>query len=238
MSWRGLSVVGGRLRYRPKSLWWRRSTLRFEPEAVAVVPRSGPTTLLPWETSGTGWQLVGVYASRANRAGIEIRLAPARLVDVWHPVYGSHSVWLPSTWSTPPIEELPALTDFLTATPAARPSLADGARLDALLAALATRSWQKPAPPGEPLAGDGLDLHVAIGRALDGMEWRRYRGRPVRGEGRPDQALVAERARARLTRAVSGRTSDEELAAAVRRHVGIGEWPFDVLLPAPPVPST
>jgi hypothetical protein len=142
----------------------------------------------------------------------------------------SSSVWLPSTWSAPPIYELPALTEYLKATPAARPGLAMPDRLERLLAELATKEWCKPRPPHEPLLGDPLDIFVAVRRALDLVRWRRIGGLPVRNEPVPDAGYVAQRARALLAPGVSARVDDSKLEEAVDRHIAVAAWPFDVLV--------
>lgn len=227
--WRGLAVLCNRLTYKPPSLWWRRPTLRFEPEGLAIVSRHGSTEVLAWELGRTGWRLSGVMASRANRAGIQISELPA-VSDVWHPVYATRDTWLPSTWTVPPLEELPALTEFLVTTPSAHGHLADDARLEALVAELAGRAWQRPSPPGEPLLGDRLDIYVAVQRTLDATGWRRIQGRPVRGEVKPGRAEVSQRARQILAPGVTGRVSDAALDTAVRRHLDVAPWPFDVLI--------
>jgi hypothetical protein len=227
--WRGLAVLSNRLTYKPPSLWWRRPTVRFEPEGLAIVGRQGSIEVLAWDRGGTGWRLSGVMAGRTNRAGIRISVLPA-VSDVWHPVYASRDTWLPSTWTMPPLDELPALTEFLVTTPSARGHLGDGGRLEALVAELASRAWQRPSPPGEPLLGDRLDIYVAVQRTLDAMGWRRIQGRPVRGEVKPATAEVSQRARQILAPGVMERVSDGALDTAVRRHLDVAPWPFDVLI--------
>jgi hypothetical protein len=228
--WRGLSVVRGRLQYQPPSLWWRRPVLRLEPNGLAVVSRRGLTELLGWDSPGNKWRLVGVHGSRANRAGIRVSILPVA-GGVWDQSFRTRDVWLPSSWSMPPLEELPALTSYLVATPEARPSLVDAARLGALIAEFKSRVWATPRPPSEPMLGDRLDMYVAVERALHDSQWRRFGGRPVRGERYPDAAAIGQQARVRLDRRVSERITDEALRSVVDRHIHIGAWPFDVLVP-------
>lgn len=138
-------------------------------------------------------------------------------------------VWLPSTWSAPPIHEVPALVSYLGATPDARSSLTDTDRLQRLLDDLRAREWRRPGPPGAPLLGDRLDVYVAVSRALDEVPWRRFGGRPVRGEPTPTAKAIAGAARGLLAPAVSRRIGDDQLLAAARRHLDVAPWPFDVL---------
>jgi hypothetical protein len=171
--------------------------------------------------------MTGVFGSRANRAGIRVSATTHVTTPDIDP--SSSSVWLPSTWSAPPIYELPALTEYLKATPAARSGLAMPDRLERLLAELATKEWCKPRPPHEPLLGDTLDIFVAVRRALDLAQWRRFGGLPVRDEPVPDPGDVAQRARALLAPGVSAHVDDSRLAEAVHGHLAIAAWPFDVL---------
>jgi hypothetical protein len=129
--------------------------------------------------------------------------------------------------------ELPALFKYLIATPAARVGLSDTLRLEALVNEFASRSWQRPAPPTEPMLGDRLDVYVAVNRALDQVGWRRFLGRAVRGEMVPDAQTVAERARATLLPGVAERVHDDKLISEVERFLHSAAWPFDVLVHSP-----
>lgn len=130
------------------------------------------------------------------------------------------------------MEELPALVEFLIDTPTARPGLADRARVQRLVRELASKTWRAPHVALEPMAGDRLDVHIAVERALDEVGWRRYYGRPVRGDV-PDACQVSARARRLLLRTVAERVTEAELTKRVERHLRVGPWPFDVLLPLP-----
>jgi hypothetical protein len=196
---------------------------------LAIVARDGGTEVLSWETGRKAWRLHGVYASRANRAGIRVVILPTDS-DLWDPTFATRDVWLPSSWRNPPLEELPALVDYLTDTPAARSGLATRGYLEQLLVALADKDWRRPHPPNEPLLGDRLDVYVAINRALAQAHWRRFGLRPVRGEWTPQAQDIAQRARGLLLRGVSERVRDEELVTQVDRFLNTGRWPFDVLL--------
>ena len=226
--WRGLALTRDRLRYRPPSLWWWRPTLSFEPEGLVVEPNSGEPEMLSWNDSSDQWSLTGRIGSRSNRAGILLR--GTKHVATPTIAQTSPSVWMPSTWSTPPIHELPALTEYLRATQEARSALAMPDRIERVLAELATKEWCRPRPPHEPLLGDPFDVFVAVRRALDSAQWRRFGGRPVRDEPVPDPDYVVERARVLLAPGVSARVDDSELEAAAHRHLAIGAWPFDVLV--------
>jgi hypothetical protein len=131
----------------------------------------------------------------------------------------------------PPIHELPALIEYLKATPEARAALAMPDRVERLLAEFAMKEWCRPSPPGEPLLGDGLDIFVAVRRALDLAQWRRFGALPVRNEPVPDADDIAQRARALFAPGVSARVDDKTLRRAIQRHLATAAWPFDVLLP-------
>lgn len=227
--WRGLSAASGQLTYRPPSIWWRRPTLLFSPEGLLIVPRTGDRETLAWTAGRASWRVVGEQATRVNRAGIRVSVLPAQH-DLWHPDYSSRDVWLPSTWSIPPLEELPSLVEFLIDTPDARPGLADRDRVQQLVRELAGKTWRVPHVALAPVAGDRLDVHIAVERALEELQWRRYCGRPVRGIV-PDALEVSARARRLLLPAVADRITDAELTKRVERHLRVGPWPFDVLLP-------
>lgn len=128
--WRGLEVLGERLCYKKPSRWWRRPTLGFEPDGLVIVGRNGSVEVLAWERGGTEWRLSGVAQSRVNRAGIQISVPPP-VSDVWHPAFATRDTWLPSTLTIPPLEELPALTQFLVTTPPARAHLGNNTRVEA-----------------------------------------------------------------------------------------------------------
>lgn len=226
--WRGLSVEAGRLHYRPPSLRWRRPTLRFEPDGLAVVARNGDIELLPWSAGHKAWRLVAQYPTRSSRGGIRVLILPAQN-DPWNPSYRTRDVWLPSTWTAAPLDELPALVHYLIDTPAAREGLAITQRLGILVHELANRGWERPPGPEAPLLGDRLDVFVAVDRVLKDLKWRRFGRRPVRGEPAPDAQAVASDARTRLLRGVSQRVSDTDLLDQASRHLAVGRWPFDVL---------
>jgi hypothetical protein len=223
--WRGLVLEQDRLRYQPRSLWWRRPTLRFEPHGLIVQPRSGEPEVFPWDGESKQWTLTGRPGSRLERSSIVVsgttRATP-----------GSSEVRLPgSLWSGgTPLLELPALTEYLRSTPEARSALALPERIERLLGELATNVWVVPRPPHEPLLGDPLDIHVAVSRAIDSAQWRRLGGRPVRNEPAPRPDDITRRARSLLSPGASARIDDEELTAAVERHLGVAAWPFDVLV--------
>jgi hypothetical protein len=223
--WRGLVLEQDRLRYRPRSLWWRRPTLHFEPHGLIVQPRSGEPEVFPWDGESKRWTLTGHPGSRFERPSIVVsgttRATP-----------GSSKVRLPaSLWSGgAPVLELPALTDYLRATPEARSALARPQRIAQLLGELATNVWLVPAPPHEPLFGDPLDIYVAVCREIDSAQWRRFCGRPVRNEPAPCPDDIASQARSMLSPGVSARVDDETLTTAVARHLAIAVWPFDVLV--------
>jgi len=209
-------------------VWWR-PTLWLEPDRATMRSRKGVVVAdLSWEGFGSTWQLGPVFASRVNRAAILLALPP---LDV-APAPGARRTQflMPSTWSTPPLWELPALAEYLSAMPAARPGLADPVRASALLAALASKEWKRPAPVGRPLLGDKLDMFVAVERSLNDFGWHRIGGRPVRGEPRPAVADVVERARLLMLPGVAARVTDAQLVAMVEHHYTTATWPFDTLL--------
>jgi hypothetical protein len=221
--WRGLVLEQDRLRYRPRSLS-RRPTLQFEPHGLIVQPRSGEPEVFPWDGESTQWTLTGRPGSRLERPSIVVsgttRATP-----------GSSEVRLPgSLWSGTPLLELPALTEYLRSTPDARSALALPERIERLLGELATNVWLVPRPPHEPMLGDPLDIHVAVSRAIDSAQWRRFGGRPVRNEPAPSPDDITRHARSLLSPGVSARVDDEKLTAAVERHLAIAVWPFDVLV--------
>lgn len=225
-TWRGLTVDERGLRYRPPGWLKWRPMLRFGPDGLAVVRRSGEATVFVWDGSPGEWRLFGVQGSRANRAGIRLAVGPKR-----GPFEsGPNDVWLPSTWSTPPLQEMPALADFLAATPDARSGLGDIDRVTRLVSELSGREWRRPGPPTEPFMGDPLDLYVAVFRALSASNWRRFWGRPVRGEPRPELGATADRAWSLLARAVTERVTREDVEKTVQRHLDVAPWPFDVLV--------
>jgi hypothetical protein len=211
-------------------LWWWRPTLHFEPDGLIIKRRWGKPKMLPWDEGSREWSVTGVPRT-LRRPGIFVRAYHAsRDTHERHDRLDLIEVWLPSTWSAAPIEELPALTEYLKATPQARSSLAMPQRLELLVTEFATRAWRQPRPPNEPLLGDRLDIFVAVGRALDFAQWRRFGGRPVRHEPAPSPDYIAQRARALLAKGVSARVSDDKLEDEVERHLTTAAWPFDVLV--------
>jgi hypothetical protein len=232
--WRGISVLRGRLWYRAPTERGRRASVRFEPDGLVVVARGGMEQTLPWDdgerpddrhaapSSGRlAWHLHGVPRGRGN--WVAFRLA------ITHAGGSSRQVRLPSGLQ-PPSYELPALCRYLSSTPAARPGLADAKRTQALVDALAAGLWRRPEPPQEPLAGDRLQLHEAVGRALAAVGWRLVDGRPVAGEPRPDAAGTVREVRRALPDEMAERVPDERVLAELERHLAVGPWPFDVLL--------
>jgi hypothetical protein len=191
---------------------------------MSLVSRRGDTTEhLSWKSFRRDWLVWGVIGSRYNRAGIRVA----------HPnmaIRGPHmDVWLPSTWTAPPVEELPALVEFLAATPDARRGLADTRRTGAILAQLATKQWIKPRVPDRPLMGDRLDIYIAVDRSLHDLGWRRFGGRPVKGEPLPAVTEIVRHAHLQLSPPVSRRVSEDQLTEAAQRHLETAPWPFDPL---------
>jgi hypothetical protein len=133
-----------------------------------------------------------------------------------------------------PSEQVPALLQYLVETPAARTGLGEVDRLAALLDALATdHSWivGAHAPHGDPLrGGDRLDLHVAADRVVNRAWKRRFWGRPVRGEPKPDLADLAVSTRRELSKRVSEHVTDRQIEDCLRRLLDVDPWPFDVLI--------
>jgi hypothetical protein len=203
--------------------------LRLKPEGLAVVDRSGVTELLPWDEGSTDWTIRGVFAGEMRRAGILVSVNAVKTGSYQFPA-DPRRIWLPSNLLPPPIEELPALVNYLIATPAARDSLKDKRCCRELVTQLAQKEWRRPRPPEQPALGDRLDVFVAINRALDAVKWRRFERRPVREEPRPEGKDIARRTRHLLARTVSERVDDEELLRAAEAHLNVGEWPFDVLV--------
>lgn len=231
-AWRGLELIDGRLWYGRPARLLRRSRARFDPAALVLVDPDGTEAAFMWDDHANAaaphpaatWHLQGIAPSRYNTGAVWLhvgretsgyttsrRLAGAGSGDI---------LW----------DELPALAAYLAATPAAGGGLADAALAAALIGELATRRWRRPRPPGEPLLGDRLDLHLAVNAVLE-RHVRRFGGRQVRGEPTPPmEQLVAEVA-AGLPDWVRPRVTGEMVADRVRRHLSTGRWPFDVLLP-------
>lgn len=228
-SWRGMSAQDSGIRYRPPALFWRRPTLWFEPEGAVVRSRRGDALLsFGWEGCGQVWGLQFQQGSRFTRTGMRVVVPPYEVALA--PGTTRVDVWLPSTWVGPPRDELQALVHYLAATPAARGGLAYRSRTSALVRSLRAEEWKRPRPPGRPMLGDKLDIHIAVDRSLDDLGRRRFGGRPVRGEPSPDTAVAAERARLLLSRVVTTRVTDDQLVATVARHLATAPWPFDLLL--------
>lgn len=233
--WRGLVVCNGRLRYpRPRRDWWR-PVLEFMAEGLVLRERDGTSELFEWDQpSGRWWSVVAHEAQGRppiSRAGVRLLIGHGTVTDLWAAQWlVDRSVWLPSTFRRVPVEELPALVGYLQTTPEARSGLDAPARLGALLAGLASRSWERPRPRSEPLLGDRLDLFLAIERAVEALGWRRFGGRPVRGEPTPDVEAITRVIRARLLPGVSARIDDGLMTSTVEDHLQVGAWPFDELL--------
>lgn len=130
-------------------------------------------------------------------------------------------------------EEIPALAAYLAATPAARAGLADPDRTGTLVSQLRARTWRRPRPPIEPLLGDRLDLHVAVRAVLQQRVPRRFGGRLVHGEPAPPAGELVAEVMDGLPPRVRPRISPERIARHVERHLAVGRWPFDLLLPEP-----
>lgn len=228
-SWRGMFAMDSGILFRPPALFWRRPTLWFEPNGAVVRSRRGdPQLLLGWEGCGRVWGLQFQQGSRFTRTGMRVVVPPYEVALA--PGAVRTDVWLPSTWVGPPRDELDALVRYLAATPTAREGLADTARTSVLVQSLRSEEWKRPRPPGRPMLGDKLDVHIAVARSLDDLGWRRFADRPVRGEPAPDAAAAAQHARTLLSQVVAARVTDEELLASVERHLATAAWPFDLLL--------
>jgi hypothetical protein len=128
------------------------------------------------------------------------------------------------------VDHVRALVAYLHDTPAARPGLADPARVAALLDALDRGRWSRRHLPHEPRAGDAHDRYRAVRRAVERAWPRRWGDRPVAGEPVPDAAAVVAAARAGLPARLRDRWSDDDLAAQVAPYLAVEPWPFSVLL--------
>lgn len=239
-----MSVEGGRL-WMGRRRWINGVRFRVEPNGLVVVARSGEH-FFAWEdgfpkaprAGARAWWTYGFAGSRYNFPGVVavVGTMQHRIVDPpWDlpdrkdwtvsPGWGFRGMFNGFAYV-----EFPALTNYLAATPAARPALTNVARLCALLAAFRAHGWRHRRPTGEPLMGDALDMHLAVTRALHVMWPRRYRGRPVRGEPRPGLDDVLAAVRVELPRFVSSRTSDSDIRERLDREFAVGAWPFDALL--------
>jgi hypothetical protein len=232
--WRGISVLRGRLWYRAPTERGRRAGVRFEPDGLVVVAPGGMEQTLPWDDGERpddrhaapaggrlAWHLLGVPRGRGNWVSFRLTIT--------HTGGSSRQVRLPSGLQ-PPSYELPALCRYLSSTPAARPGLADAGRTQALVDALAAGLWRRPEPPQEPLAGDRLQLHQAVGRALAAVGWRLVDGRPIAGEPRPGATGTVREVRRALPDEMAERVPHERVLAELERHLAVGPWPFDVLV--------
>ncbi|QXC62967.1 hypothetical protein KSP35_09370 [Aquihabitans sp. G128] len=227
--WKGLRIEGRRLCYRPPSPWWRRSTLRFEPEGLVIVNPDGSEELLSWSAPRGAWQVDVQRGGNSQQAGTKVEIGPSNATSLGEVVW-ARTVWLPSHWQAPPWDALPALVEHLRSTPAAASGLDVVERVRMLVGDLRTGGWRRPLPPTRPLLGDALDAFVAVSGVVEESGWRKHRGRPVRGEAVPDAGVLAALARRRLRPDVADRLTDDVLLAVVERHLDVGPWPFDRLL--------
>jgi hypothetical protein len=230
--WRGFVLRDDRLWYRPPSGRNRRPGLRFEPEALVVVEPVYEQPLL-WDEGETPdedlagprptWGLHAIPRARGNWPALRVTIGSAA-------TGGNSSQVRLRAGARRQTGVLPALCSYLSTTPEARPGLADPYRLRGLLTRLAQRRWRRATPPREPLAGERLDLFRSVDTALDDLGLRRIDQRAVFGERRPAVDAVVEAVRKDLPEEVSARLSDERIEDEVRRHLGVGAWPFDALL--------
>ena len=235
-TWRGLSVGVEGLLFVPRSGGRRRPHLRLQPDGLAVVSKDTVQQLLDWDAGQRSeWRLMGWHGTKANREGIRISAKPHTSASSWTPTFAFPDVWLPTNWRPLPILELPALTDYLMATPPARANLADQVRQAHLITALSTLP-KKPRAPLAPSFGDPLDIFVAVSAALGARGWRTFKGRPVRGEPLPDADAVVTHARRLLSIPVARRITDEQLHSTVASFLRVASWPFDMLVDQPPDP--
>ena len=224
---RGLELLDGRLWYGRWSALTNRPRARFDPDALVLVDAAGVETAYRWDDHAASptarpqvaWRLVGVPPSRNNRGGMTLYAG-----EEHRSLSGG---WTDALWA-----ELPALAAYLGATPAARAGLGRPALARALVDELAAHGWRRPPPPGEPLLGDPLDLHLAVVAVLD-RHLRRFGDRPVRGEPVPAVEQLVPEVLDRLPAWVRPRVTPEAVAERVARHLATGPWPFDVLLADP-----
>jgi hypothetical protein len=225
--WRGFSVAGDQLWYRPPSGRSHRPGLRFEADGLVVVEPDGAERTLPWDDgekpgqslARPAWSLHALPRGRGNWVVFRLTIGPP----------APRQVRLRSG-SRPPSSELPALCRYLAGTPEARPGLDRPDRIQRLLGELASGDWRRPEPPQEPLAGERLDLHQAVEQALVELDWRLIDGRPVAGEPRPPVDGVTAAVWRTVPEELAGHVSDTRVGAEVERHLSVGGWPFNVLL--------
>jgi hypothetical protein len=79
--------------------------------------------------------------------------------------------------------------------------------------------------------GDAYDLHLAVERAYEALQRRRYGGLRVDVDPPPPVEDVVGAARLNLRPALRDRFTDEQMAERARRYAGLPAWPFSVLLP-------
>lgn len=237
--WRGLELVDGRLWFGMVGLMFRKPRVRFEPEGLVLVEHGGDETCYRWDdhvaaathvAPASQWELKGIPPSRVSMAALQLKFG--------RKTYG-YSVrrrlatqWWRSALGLVPWQELPALVVYLAATPSARAGLGLPDSVGILIGELATKGWRRPHPPGEPLFGDRLDLHLAVDSVL-GQRMRRFGGRAVRGETSPAIDELVVEVIAKLPELVRPRVDVRKVAERIERHLTTGRWSFDVLCPRP-----
>jgi hypothetical protein len=252
--WRGLEVRNGRLWFGPLSRLSSRPRLRFDPDALVLVDKSGRETRHLWDDHDAGsGEDANAHATATWNADVETpwyleEPGPARrAASRWRlrgrPRTGRNrpavvvlgvgrgdeaSEQLLAATEPLATAEVPALATYLAVTPKARAGLMSLPRVAALLDALRDRRWRHPAPPVRPVRRDRLDGHDAVTAVLARYRW--IDGRAVQGEPVPSIERLAQEAAILLPGAGPG-IEDEAVTGHLRRHLGTGRWPFDALLP-------
>ena len=228
-SWRGLELCDGRLWYGGRAAVASSPRARLDPDALVVAGEDGSEAAHRWDDHAAAASPSPAAVWHLRGAGPRpLAMAAVWLVEGRDPT-GPGRRLATQGWSGAPWVELPALADYLAATPAARAGLAHPERVAALLAGLASGEWREPpaARAGAPPDGH-RDLHDTA-RAVLGRHARLFGERAVRGEPLPELGRLVAEVRAELARESGAGVGDEEVAAVIRRLLA-GRWPFDALL--------
>ncbi|MCP3939400.1 MAG: hypothetical protein GY708_28975 [Actinomycetia bacterium] len=163
---------------------------------------------------------VRLVAAPELRGGIPPTGPDTQLLRIWY--YTEY----PYLWRVPALDLVP-LVEFLVATPTAIQELCDPDKTTRLLSSLSAHRLSHD-PIRTPLAGAGLDRHLAITAALNQLGCRTIRGRPIRGEALPPIDELKGIAKSRLA-ANSPAHGDKALERDISQFLTVEPWPFDAL---------